>query len=149
METMASVRAILEEAQRRSKEIPTATSLSEVTGNLTIEQVIRAAEAGDKVAYQVLTEAGDKFGIGLAMAVNMFGPRLVIVGGTLASPNAYLEAAKRMVRFHALGKANSDLAIQPSRLDHLAGARGAASQVLNRLFSPGEKNLLNLNNSLV
>jgi predicted NBD/HSP70 family sugar kinase len=145
METMASTRAILEQASRKSQETPTATSLSEINGSLSINQVIRAADAGDKVAYQVMTEAGEKFGIGLAMAINMFGPRLVIVGGALASSNAYLEAAKRMVRYHALGKANNDLSIQPSRLDRLAGARGAASLVLNRLFAPGEKNLLGLN----
>jgi predicted NBD/HSP70 family sugar kinase len=145
IETMASVRAILEQAQRKIQETPTATNLSEFAGNLTIENVIRAAELSDKVAYQVITEAGEKFGIGLAMAVNMFGPRLVIVGGTLANSHVYLDAAKRLVRFQALGKVNSDLTIQPSQLDHLAGARGAASQVLNRLFCPGKKNLLGLN----
>lgn len=144
IETVASVRAIVEQARHRIEEMPTATVLRECQNDLCIQKIIQAAETGDKLAYQVITDAGEKFGVGLAIAANLFGPRLITVGGILSGSNVYLDAAKRMVRFQALGKVNSDLSIVASRLDYLAGARGAASQVLNRLFAPEEKNILAL-----
>jgi len=144
LETMASTRAVLEQAQRRLAESSVLSTLRDHPGSLTVQAMIAAAESGDKLAYQILTEAGEKLGIGLAIAVNLLGPRLVVIGGALAGSNIYLEAARRMVRLQALGKVSSGLTIVASRLNHLAGARGAASQVLNMLFLPGENNLLSL-----
>jgi predicted NBD/HSP70 family sugar kinase len=144
LETVASSRAVVEQTHHWLAESAVETNLREKESCLLVEDVILAAESGDKLAYQIMTDAGEKFGMGLAIAANMLGPRLIVVGGALAASRVYLDAARRIVRMQALGKVTSDLTIEASRLDHLAGARGAASHVLNMLFLPGEKNLLSL-----
>jgi hypothetical protein len=42
----------------------------------------------------------------------------------------------------ALSKISTGVRIEPSQLDDLAGARGAAARVLNKLFEPHGMNLL-------
>ena len=47
------------------------------------------------------------------------------------------------MRMHALAPAGRGVLVGPSGLDELGGARGAATQVLDELFSSREANLLN------
>jgi N-acetylglucosamine repressor len=127
----------LEESQVRS-------NLRSTDKLLDIIQVIEAAEEGDKLAFQLLTEAGDEFGQALAIVLNLFGPRLVVVGGAMSHSAIFLDAARRMVRLRALEQAARVAVIEPSRLDPSAGARGAATMVLNALFESKDQNLIRL-----
>lgn len=142
LETVASARAVLDQVRQRLAESSILSVLRGREGSLSVQEVIQAAQEGDKLAFQILTEAGEKFGVGLAIVANLLGPRRIIVGGSLSASFVYLDAARRMVRMQALGKVTSEITIEASKLDHLAGARGAAMQVLNQLFMPGEQNLL-------
>jgi len=112
----------------------------------TIAEVLQAAAEGDKLAYQLITEAGEQLGMVLAMVVNLLGPRLIIVGGALSGSEVFLDAARRMVKFRSLERAARVNVIQPSALDLFGGARGAATMVLNALFEQEEKNIINLAN---
>ena len=76
--------------------------------------------------------------------VNLLGPELVVVGGSLAQSEVYLDAARRSMRLQALSKASPQVRVEASQLDELAGARGAATQVLNALFQPSDFSLLEL-----
>jgi len=107
-----------------------------------IEEVIDAAATGDKLAYQLLTEAGEYFGSALAIVLNLLGPKLVVVGGKLADSNVYLDAAWRMMKLRTLDQASRDVRVERSEQGELAGARGAASLVLDALFSSGSSNIL-------
>ena len=113
----------------------------------TIAEVLQAAADGDKLTYQLITEAGEQLGMVLAMVVNLLGPRLIIVGGALSVSEVFLDAARRMVKFRSLERAARVNIIQPSALDVFGGARGAATMALNALFEQEEKNILNLANS--
>lgn len=144
LETVASATSILNRVRQRLERTGIRSVLCDMLSDLTIQNVIDAAENDDKLAYQVLTEAGEFFGNGLAMAVSILGPKRVIVGGVLAKSNVYMDAARRSMKLQVLSKAASTVRVQPSRLDELAGARGAAAQVLNALFAPGEANLISL-----
>jgi N-acetylglucosamine repressor len=147
LETVASVSAVLEQVERRLSESSVVSVLRDAAGPFTIHTVIKAAEAGDKLAYQVVMDAGEKFGYGLALTANLFGPQRIIVGGALSASPLYMESARRAVRLQALGKLTGSLEVQASTLDHLAGARGAASLVLNEVFQEGRENLLTLGKS--
>jgi len=148
LETVASATAILDRIRERLSASSVRSSLRENDTELTIQRVIDAAETGDKVAYQALREAGEYFGVGLAIVVNLLGSELVVVGGSLAKSEVYLDAARRSMRLQVLSNASTMVRVKPSQLDEFAGARGAATQVLNHLFLPGEANILALSEKM-
>lgn len=57
---------------------------------LTIPIVVRAAEDGDPVARQALSETGKYLGIGLANLVNALNPEMVVFGGMLSVAKEFL-----------------------------------------------------------
>ncbi len=50
---------------------------------ITFDKVIEAAQAGDAVASEALTEAGKWLGIGIVNMINTFNPELIVLGGAL------------------------------------------------------------------
>lgn len=80
----------------------------------------------------------------LSIVINLLGPRLIVIGGALSTSQIFLDAARRTIKMRALEKASRIVTLLPSQLDHLSGARGAATMVLNALFESPEKNLLAL-----
>ncbi|MFL5806404.1 MAG: ROK family transcriptional regulator [Roseiflexaceae bacterium] len=142
LETLSSTTAILARVRQRLAESHIRTMLHRSDREPRIEEVIDAAETGDKLAYQLLTEAGEYFGDALAIVLNLLGPKLVVVGGKLASSNVYLDAAWRMMKLRTLDQASRDVRVERSQQGELAGARGAASLVLDTLFSSGGSNIL-------
>ncbi len=144
LETVASATAVLARIGERLGASSIRSVLREMDAELTIERVVAAAAQGDKLAYQVLLDAGEYFGLGLAIVVNLLGPELVVVGGSLSKSQVYLDAARQSMRLQALSKASPVVRVEATQLDELAGARGAATQVLNALFQTDELNLLDL-----
>ena len=144
LETIASVHAVVDRVNRRLNEIQVESSLSTLNRAPKVEDIIAAAQAGDKLAYRVLTEAGEALGRGIAITLNLFGSSRVVLGGVLASSEAYLDAAQRAVRLNILSKVSQSLRFERSALDEFAAARGAAGIVLNALFQPGDANALAL-----
>ncbi len=139
---VASTTAILARVRQRLTESHIRTILRRSDREPRIEEVTDAAETGDKLAYQLMTEAGEYFGSALAIVLNLLGPKLVVVGGKLASSNVYLDAAWRMMKLQTLDQASRNVRVERSQLGELGGARGAASLVLDALFSSGGSNIL-------
>ena len=126
LETVASVTGIIRRAEQRLSE----TAIPSVLRNsqeLTIQDLIAAAESGDKLSYQLMTEAGEALGTGLAITVNLLGPKLVVVGGILAESGVYMDAARRGMKLQVLSKASNTVRVEPSQLDEFAGARVGGS----------------------
>jgi predicted NBD/HSP70 family sugar kinase len=143
VEQLASTGAILREVRRGLSELPTLSMLARPGAELDIDAVITAAEQGDKLAYRSVLEAGEFLGAALAVVFNLLGPRLIVVGGAMASSEVYLDAARRVMRLRAISLARGVL-LARGELGDLAGARGAATFVLDRLFDPGDTNILAL-----
>jgi N-acetylglucosamine repressor len=143
LETVASGPAIVAQARRRLAESHILTALRDAE-ELTAALVIAEGEREDRLAYQVLTEAGEFFGRGLALLLNLLGARLIVVGGPLASSTPFLDAARRTMRLTALPHASRQVVVARSRLDDLGGARGAATLALDALFGAAEPNILTL-----
>lgn len=74
---------------------------------LTLTEVVEAADAGDAVALETLGRVGHDLGTGVASLVNVFNPDLVLLGGILSLAHAYLlppvrdELARRALHWSA------------------------------------------------
>lgn len=95
-ETVASQRALLERVEGR---LPPARAgrAPDRYGNMSMETVVEAAEAGDERVLEALAETGHYLGVGIANIVNIFNPSLVVVGGALSLAADYLLPPIRQV----------------------------------------------------
>lgn len=146
LEVVASTSAVLQRARERLAEPGLMSTLRTCyeRDELTLAALLSAARAGDKLAFQILDEAGTYIGQVLAIAVNLLGPELVVLGGPLAQDSApqggsiLLEAVQRQVFLRALQHLSKQARIvcddAAGREGELVGARGAALMALDRLF---------------
>jgi glucokinase len=83
------------------------TRIGELAGydlnRVTPETIMRAAEAGDEVAREILARAGAALGVGVANLVTILSPDRVILGGSVAQLGEWLfgpvrEAVRERVR---------------------------------------------------
>jgi len=57
---------------------------------LSVEMVVEAAQAGDRVAIRALEEIGHSLGIGIASLLNALNPEVVVLGGILSIASDFL-----------------------------------------------------------
>ncbi|MBL8908111.1 MAG: ROK family protein [Rhizobiales bacterium] len=89
--------------------------------------VLARAEAGDPLARQVIDEAAVLLGSALGMAIGMFDPEALIVGGGLGSSGGfYWERLESEIRRHVWSAETRGLAIRQAELKTRAGVIGAA-----------------------
>lgn len=112
-----------------------ATILAE-RGEITAREVIRAARAGDTAAHGLLSHSATLVGQTLAGLANFFNPSLIVIGGGVArAGDAYLATIRQVVYARSTALATRELLVQLSNLGSRAGVIGAASMVLDELFS--------------
>ncbi len=105
------------------------------TGNITVNSIGEAAKTGDKLATEVLTDAGRYIGVALANLVNLFNPGLIILGGGVATVGeALLDPLKQTVKERSLIASYKDTSIVIGTLGREAVAIGAATLVLQEVF---------------
>ncbi|MBO0950821.1 ROK family transcriptional regulator [Fibrella forsythiae] len=102
---------------------------------LTIELIIDKANAGDAFCIDLLRDAGSELGRGLAMAVHLFNPELIIVNGVLAkAANAITCPIEQALIHHCLPDYRNNLTIELSHLGEMAKLYGTHAYVLQRLL---------------
>jgi len=90
-------------------------------------RVIGAARDGDAGAIAAIELLGRRLGIGIANAINMFDPDLVVVGGGVSAAGELLLAPAREEAGHyVLPGVGTRTEIRQARYGPLAGVRGAA-----------------------
>ena len=105
-------------------------------GELSAEDVARAAAFGDAVAVELLQSAGRRVGYMLASVVNFFNPSLIIIGGGVAqSGDQLLASIRETVYRRSLPLATRELLIQRSSLGLLGGVNGTSALVVDQLFA--------------
>jgi glucokinase-like ROK family protein len=105
-------------------------------GRLTAADVAVAASHGDPVSLELFNEAGRLVGAMLASVVNLLNPSLIVIGGGVAmSGDGLLASIRHTVYGRSLPLATRDLVIQRGALGHTGGVIGAASMVVDELFS--------------
>ncbi|GAB2450001.1 ROK family transcriptional regulator [Xylanimonas ulmi] len=114
LETLASVRTIVADyGHARGREA-------------TVDDLVAAVLANDRVAVRILEEAGDALGRVLASVCNLLGPDAVVLGGPLAPVGEPLLAAVvASVRKRALPSAIGGVEFSMSHLEPRAEVQGA------------------------
>ncbi len=91
------------------------------------EAVIKAALKGDEVARAILLDAGEVLGRALVGLVNVFNPRLIVVGGGVGEACGFLvERAAEVMQAEALA-GRRDVRFIQSELGNDSGILGAAA----------------------
>lgn len=142
LQATSSVRAVLAHA-RDLLQRGVFSSLSGREETLTLADLAAAAETGDKLALGLLTEAGERLGLAISMALNLLGLDLVVMGGVLVhNAPVVLEAAARIVRLQVLPIVSQPRTLVRSALGSDAAARGSVLQALDWVFAAPAERLL-------
>lgn len=105
-------------------------------GSVDARAVMEAATMGDASSVELLDRSARLIGLTLSGLVNFFNPSLVVIGGGIANTgDAYLARIRQMIYGRSAPLATRDLEVQLSQLGDRAGVMGAASMVLDQLFS--------------
>lgn len=97
------------------------------TEEISLRDVIEAAQAGDSSAKSVLEQAGEWLGVAIASFANTFFPdHIAIAGGLSAAGDFVLEPAERVFRQSACVLARSTATFTQATLGSMATLIGAA-----------------------
>ncbi len=143
LESMAAGPAIAHRAQLAIKAGQETTLVkTKSVGEITAADVSRAASQGDPLSLQLFHEAGRHIGVALAGLINLFNPKLVIIGGGMAQAgDILLEPIRRSVQSHGLRIAVESCQIVQAQLGREATALGAVTVVLEKMFRSPELSL--------
>jgi predicted NBD/HSP70 family sugar kinase len=133
LETVASARALARAGMRaaRTAVSPTLAQVLRETGDVSGADVSRAAAAGDRVARDILTEAGRWLGVGLASWASIYAPDLVLLGGAVAQAgDDWLQSATTTMREVGMPLSVEHLVVTRATLGNRAGVIGAALMAL-------------------
>lgn len=137
LETEVSAQALERKVKEKLRVATSALTKYRDIDAITIDDIIRAVtEYEDVLAIEVIEEMGEKLGRYLAMLVNIFNPELVIIGGTLAAVNDYMQLpTQTALKRHSLNLMNQDVTIKTSKLGANAGVVGACYIVRGKFFN--------------
>ncbi|WP_338868692.1 ROK family protein [Spirosoma sp. SC4-14] len=138
LETEASgwalVRMFREKLQQGSTSVLTRNGLS--PDQITMEDIIMAARNDDVLAIELIAKLGENLGRGIAFLINVLNPELVILGGSLASTQEYIQLPiKTSLNKYSLSLVNNDTQLKLSKLGEHAGIVGACLLVRDRALS--------------
>ena len=90
-------------------------------------EIVAAANQGDEHACAAITRLGERLGVGIANAINLFDPELVVIGGGVASAGELLlEPARHVARSFVVPGVGERTEIRLARHGPDAGVLGAA-----------------------
>lgn len=99
--------------------------------------VVAAAHDGDEECIRLLRLLGQRLGIGIASAINVFDPEQVVVGGGVSTAGDLLIGpAEETARQYVLAGVGTRTEIRLARYGVQAGVRGAALLAANESVAP-------------
>ncbi|NAZ38269.1 ROK family protein [Rubellimicrobium sp. CFH 75288] len=106
-------------------------------GSLTAAEVSQAAQMGDRVSMEILSQSGRLIGHVVATLANALNPEIIVLSGSVAQSNDILLAAVREAVYGASHPlVTRDLQIVRSQMSRSAGLVGAAMVAVEGLFAP-------------
>lgn len=104
---------------------------------LTVADVLHAADQGDRIACSVLSDAASYVGKAGSYIVNLLGPDLLILGGSLTDgTNFFTKAVTETISRYSLPMIADNLRFYQSTFAQTGGAVGAAAIVLDHFYQP-------------
>ncbi|NMB12559.1 MAG: ROK family transcriptional regulator [Firmicutes bacterium] len=122
---------------RHAKEVATSKQPPawRATADLNIEAIFCLAKAGDKVALELVHQAGSFMGIGVVNVINSYNPDMIILGDEMAKAGEpWLEAIKGVVNERVIPELRNETTIELSELDIEPAFLGAGTLVIKRTF---------------
>jgi predicted NBD/HSP70 family sugar kinase len=102
---------------------------------ITFPIVVKAAEAGDAIALEIIRDAGKRLGRKAAFLANLFNPEILVIGGGIETAGAvFLDAVRDAVKLMAVPEATDRLRILPASLGENGVPLGAAALVAQNYF---------------
>jgi len=130
LEAVAAGPAIAAAAREGLAHHPESVLAATPPGEITARHVAEAAES-DALAARVMAQAGEYLGMGIACAVNLINPEVVVVGGGVSrSGDLLLGPAREAVAGLAAAESTRHLRIVPGALEPLGALLGAAALAL-------------------
>ena len=127
LELYASGSALAQAALEAIRTNGAATALAALPGPLTGTDVLAAAASGHRVARAIVEEAAVCLGAGLAVAVNLLNPALIVIGGGVARAGAiFLEPTEAAMRRRLPPPLREAVRVRPAELWEAAGIVGTA-----------------------
>ncbi|HEY8349109.1 MAG TPA: ROK family transcriptional regulator [Clostridiales bacterium] len=136
LETLASTSSIIEKARRIVRQ-GVVSSLNEIENidEITLEDIAKAARAGDAAAMNVLEEATRYIGIALSNLINTLNPSMIVLGKDFTVyGDLVLGTLRSIIDAKALRRPASNVEIVISKLGERASTLGAAIIPLKKLF---------------
>ncbi|GAB4050840.1 ROK family transcriptional regulator [Spirosoma litoris] len=137
LDTLTSASSLVKRVQKEVQ-AGQATKLAAYQDDLTqitISQVIQAANEGDTFAIDQLHETGYQLGKGLAIAVTLFNPEIIIVDGVLAEDSLFItNSIKQAINKHCLSGFRNNLMVEVTQLGGSAKWLGTHACVIESLF---------------
>ncbi len=136
LEALASGTAIARRMRERLREKGRRTLMGADVDAITSEGVARAAIAKDPLAAEVWRETVEFLGIGLANAITMLAPEVVVIGGGVAKTgDALFGPVREEVKRRVFLVPMSGVSIVPSKLGDDVGVIGAVTLAMAREYS--------------
>jgi glucokinase len=130
LEMYASASAMVKDAKKLLKRDRKSIIFKLVEGDLnrlTTEVLFQAEKKGDNLASQVIDQACAYLGAGIASAVNLFNPQVVVIGGGVSQGGtSFIRRIEKEVKHRAFPSATKHLKIVKAKLGNDAGFIGAA-----------------------
>jgi glucokinase len=129
VEAFASGRALAERG-RGAMVRQEAPVLAQLAGNrlenVTAELVADAAQRGDPGAAAAIISTGRALGLGVAAAVSLLDPEIVVLAGGVGLLPPVVETVRETVRHRCIAPLNQMVRVEPAQLGDRAGVVGAA-----------------------
>jgi len=141
LDTLTSGFALIREAQA-GIDAGRVTTLAQLIGeneSLNTQHITKAAHSGDAFCIELLANLGTELGKGIATAVHMFNPEIVILTGLLAEAGPLIaDPVKRAIHQYCLSDFRDTLTLRVSQLGSKARQWGVqvhlVEQLVGRVF---------------
>ena len=108
--------------------------LQEHEGDITAKEVVQAAEQGDRLALELLNQAGSYIGLALASLVHIFNPQRFIFGGGVSNAGDLLfNPIRHALKWRTMPSYHGTFDIVPAELGDNVGLLGAAALAFARV----------------
>ncbi|MBD2752693.1 ROK family transcriptional regulator [Spirosoma validum] len=138
LDTITSALALVRRVQRDilAGQVSKLATFKDQIDQIGIDELINAAHQGDSYAIDILHEAGFQLGKGLALAINLFNPEIIIIDGVLTNAADFiLSTIEQAISKYCLSDFRNDLTIELTQLNGTAKWLGTHAYVMEDIFA--------------
>lgn len=137
LDTVASASALVRRVREDMQRGQSTQLTAHAPGAIDVEKVVDAARQGDAYSISVLKDISTEIGRGMAIAVQLFNPELIIVDGVLAKAGRFItEPLEQAIEQYCLNEFRNNLSIEISELGVMAKLFGTQAHLMENVLTP-------------